>query len=179
MLMGEDLLVFCGERGVGRSTMALRLRTGHFLDDYDPTGEIDLRVGPVNCVIVDRWQTGRYTYGSAEDNIRKGKGLFLLYSIACRIHGLIETILRVTDEDKILMPTILIGTKCDLDDSCRQVTTKEGEDLAASLGILFFETSSKDNINVTEAFDELVRMMMAPPAPAEPEKKKKSGCLVA
>lgn len=50
---------------------------------------------------------------------------------------------------------ILVGNKCDLTES-RAVTTEEGNEIAESLGIQYFETSAKDNINVKQTFDALV-----------------------
>lgn len=39
----------------------------------------------------------------------------------------------------------------------RTVSQKEGADYAAQVGIPFFETSAKDDINVHEAIHELIR----------------------
>jgi len=51
---------------------------------------------------------------------------------------------------------ILIGNKCDMEDE-RQVSRQDGEQLAAMLGIQFFETSAKDDLNVEEAFVTIAR----------------------
>ena len=50
---------------------------------------------------------------------------------------------------------ILVGNKCDLSQN-RAVTTEEGNEVAESLGIQYFETSAKDNINIKQTFDALV-----------------------
>lgn len=50
---------------------------------------------------------------------------------------------------------LLVGNKCDLTES-RAVSTEEGNELAESLGIQYFETSAKDNINIKHTFDALV-----------------------
>ncbi len=42
---------------------------------------------------------------------------------------------------------ILVGNKCDMEDD-RVVSFEKGKQLADSLGMEFFETSAKDNINV-------------------------------
>lgn len=50
---------------------------------------------------------------------------------------------------------ILIGNKCDLE-IMRKVTINEGKELAQKNGLFFMETSAKDNINVEQAFLQLI-----------------------
>ncbi len=50
---------------------------------------------------------------------------------------------------------ILIGNKSDMPG--RQVEEREGLELANSLGIPFFETSAKDNINIEECFGSIAK----------------------
>ena len=45
---------------------------------------------------------------------------------------------------------ILVGNKCDIDESKRAVPYSKGQALANEFGIKFFETSAKSNINVEE-----------------------------
>ena len=45
---------------------------------------------------------------------------------------------------------VLVGNKCDMDESKRAVPFSKGQALADELGIQFFETSAKNNTNVTE-----------------------------
>jgi len=47
-------------------------------------------------------------------------------------------------------PQILVGNKCDIDESKRAVPYSKGQALASEFGIKFFETSAKSNINVEE-----------------------------
>ncbi len=42
---------------------------------------------------------------------------------------------------------ILVGNKCDMEDE-RVISFERGKQLADSLGLEFFETSAKENINV-------------------------------
>lgn len=65
-----------------------------------------------------------------------------------------DQILRVKDVSYV--PMVLCGNKCDLE-SERQVTAAEGEALARSWKIPFYETSAKNRINVEEAIQELCR----------------------
>ena len=57
-------------------------------------------------------------------------------------------------EDECLI--VLAGNKCDLP-SHRQVSTQEAQQFANEKGIMFFEISAKEGINVTEAFNELAK----------------------
>ena len=50
---------------------------------------------------------------------------------------------------------VLVGNKCDLTNS-RIITSEQGMDLAQSLGVMYFETSAKDDINVKQTFEALV-----------------------
>ncbi|KAK7501124.1 hypothetical protein BaRGS_00007609 [Batillaria attramentaria] len=50
---------------------------------------------------------------------------------------------------------VLVGNKCDLEDE-RVVSAERGKQLADQLGLEFFETSAKENINVKAVFERLV-----------------------
>ncbi|GFS88397.1 ras-related protein Rab-3 [Nephila pilipes] len=50
---------------------------------------------------------------------------------------------------------VLVGNKCDMEDE-RVVSTERGRQLAEQLGLVFFETSAKENINVKSVFERLV-----------------------
>lgn len=89
---------------------------------------------------------------------------------------------------------LLVGHKCDLSTRC--VSTREAEELAASLGMAFMETSVKSNCNVDLAFDTVthaiqqalqqgdikleedwtgVRLLHRAPTPRSPRRKQDSG----
>ena len=50
---------------------------------------------------------------------------------------------------------ILVGNKCEMEED-RVVTYERGKQLADQLGLEFFETSAKDNVNVKQVFERLV-----------------------
>ena len=50
---------------------------------------------------------------------------------------------------------ILVGNKCDMEED-RVVSYDRGKQLADQLGLEFFETSAKDNVNVKQVFERLV-----------------------
>lgn len=51
---------------------------------------------------------------------------------------------------------ILVGNKVDIPVEQRTIKTEEGQELARSLGIPFFETSARDHYNVDATFKALV-----------------------
>lgn len=50
---------------------------------------------------------------------------------------------------------ILVGNKCDCEEE-RVVSQERGKQLADQLGLEFFETSAKENVNVKSVFERLV-----------------------
>ncbi len=54
------------------------------------------------------------------------------------------------------VPIVLVGNKCDIPE--REVTKEQGQSLAESFGVPYFESSAKERLNVDESFHELVSM---------------------
>ncbi|KIM59311.1 hypothetical protein SCLCIDRAFT_126437, partial [Scleroderma citrinum Foug A] len=103
---------------------------------------------------------GQEEYGALrEEYMRTGEGFLLVYSITSRdsfeqISTFYQEILRIKGLDSF--PAIVVANKCDLEHD-RQVGTNEGRDLAKRFGCKFIETSTKQHINIDEAFIDLVR----------------------
>ncbi|KAH0792267.1 Ras-related protein Rap-1b [Histomonas meleagridis] len=101
--------------------------------------------------------------------IKSAKGFIIIYSIDDR-----ETFNNVKDFYKVItktkgrtkIPLVICGNKCDLEDK-REVYKEEGENLAMSLGAIFFETSVFRNIHIDDAFNALVNEMMNDPTISE------------
>jgi len=64
--------------------------------------------------------------------------------------------IHVVKDEEEYFPMVIVGSKCDLEDS-REVSTEEGRELAKKFRCPFFETSAKVRINVEESFIEVVR----------------------
>ncbi|MEQ2230714.1 hypothetical protein ILYODFUR_032235 [Ilyodon furcidens] len=96
-----------------------------------------------------------------EGHMRWGDGFFIVYDITDR--GSFEevaplrTLLEEVKKPKNV-PLVLVGNKSDLD-HIRQVTTEEGERLAAEMACAFYECSAcvDEGGVVAEAFHELCR----------------------
>jgi len=190
-------IVILGDGGVGKSCITIQLTQNIFVSEYDPTVENSYRKQVVvddEPMMLDILDTaGQEDYSILRDQyIRTGQGFLIVYSITSAVTfkgvpDLRQKILGVKDEEEY--PMILVGNKCDLEKE-RSVTVAEGQELAKSFSIPFFETSAKARINIEECFYELVREIRrwnAETGPSEPNSdtpappkkaKKKGGCLL-
>ena len=164
-------LIILGEGDVGKSTITVRLVSGCFVPIYDPTLEDSYRTSisvdgeVVSLDILDT--AGQEDYLPTRDQyIRISDGYLIVYSITSmtsffETNEIREQIYGALDKDASEhIPIALVGNKCDLE-SERQVPTDEAKRLAEEWNVLFFETSAKDNINITETFQALVKDVIA------------------
>ncbi|XP_053441502.1 ras-related protein Rap-1b isoform X3 [Nycticebus coucang] len=190
--MREYKLVVLGSGGVGKSALTVQFVQGIFVEKYDPTIEDSYRkqveVDAQQCMleILDTAGTEQFT-AMRDLYMKNGQGFALVYSITAQstfndLQDLREQILRVKDTDdvsllsnKYIVPMILVGNKCDLEDE-RVVGKEQGQNLARQWNnCAFLESSAKSKINVNEIFYDLVRQInRKTPVPGKP--RKKSSC---
>ncbi|ANZ77261.1 BA75_04641T0 [Komagataella pastoris] len=165
--MSEDYrLVVVGPPSVGKSALTIQLIRGEFLTEYDPTIEdsykhpCEIDGAPVMLDILDT--AGQEDYSSMKELYMKtGEGFLLVFAINKRssleeLKPFYDQIVRVK-EGMQSVPMVLVGNKCDVEDSKREVSRDEGEALARKFGCQYIETSAKTNTNVKEAFYNVVR----------------------
>jgi GTPase KRas protein len=116
-----------------------------------------------------------YLHAGWEHQIRHADAALLVYSVTSResfvgVAALRDEMLGVPAEmgevggdDEVVegararpIQIVLAGNKSDLN-SDREVTAKEGIELAKSLGCGFVETSAKEGYNIDKAFHDLAR----------------------
>lgn len=160
----EYRIVVVGAGGVGKSALTVRFIQGNFVEKYDPTIEDSYRkqvaVDGVACLLDIMDTAGQEEYSALRDQYMKtGQGFILAYSITSGIsfetaHKLRMQILRIK-EDAQDIPIMLVGNKVDLEEE-RVVSKEEGEEMSKRCKSGFIEASAKNNVNVNEAFYELV-----------------------
>ena len=64
-------------------------------------------------------------------------------------------------KDPASLPFLVLGNKCDLDDSQKKVSRQEAQKYCDENNLLFFETSAQDNQNIEEAFREVTIKVLA------------------
>ena len=163
-------LFLLGDSTVGKSSLILKYIKDTFKKIYTPTIGFDnkgksiiLKNGKkVKIHFCDT--AGQERYRSIAFNlIKSATGIILMYDITKKetFKAIPEWVENVRDHKGKDFPIVLIGNKCDLEEK-REVQIEEGKEEAIKNGFSFFETSSKDGINVQEAVLELVSKIFTP-----------------
>ena len=158
-------VVVLGFGGVGKSALTIQLVQGRFVAPYDPTIEDsykkmikvdgqDVSLDILDTAGQDDFAAIRSTY------MRTGQGFIVVFAVndVPSFDGLehfVEDIRAVSDKEDI--PIVVCGNKCDLQE--RSIRREEAERWCQEEKVKYFETSAKNNVNVTEAFVEVTRMM--------------------
>eukprot|EP01094_Clydonella_sp_ATCC50884_P029030 TRINITY_DN8930_c0_g3_i1.p1 TRINITY_DN8930_c0_g3~~TRINITY_DN8930_c0_g3_i1.p1 ORF type:complete len:249 (+),score=40.66 TRINITY_DN8930_c0_g3_i1:39-749(+) len=162
--MKEYRIVVCGLPGSGRSCLTLRYTQNVFVEDFDPTVEDRYR----HAAIVNGEETMLEIFDIAGAEypplsfvhhayMKPAHAFVIVYSITSKRSLEEVCVLRshALDVKGGHVPTIIVAAKCDLETE-RVVSREEGEALARELSCQFMESSSKEDVNVREAFELLV-----------------------
>ncbi|KAK7142812.1 hypothetical protein R3I94_012231 [Phoxinus phoxinus] len=160
-------IVILGDSAVGKSSLLHRFTEGTFDESSKSPLGIDFKVHNMNFdpdVVIKLllWDTaGQERFRSiCKSYMRNSAGCILMFDVSQR-----QTFDRVGSwHQEVLdyvkpnpMFFLLVGHKCDLAVG-RQVRKSEGEALAKKLNMVaYLEVSTKENINVSEAFETLAR----------------------
>ncbi|KAJ6784114.1 hypothetical protein PWT90_08959 [Aphanocladium album] len=163
-------LVLLGEAAVGKSSLVLRFVNNDFQENKEPTiGAAFLTQKcnlPTRTIKFEIWDTaGQERFASlAPMYYRNAQAALVVYDIT-KPTSLIKAKHWVAELQRQASPGIviaLVGNKLDLasessgddDDSgdARKVSTEEAKAYAEEESLLFFETSAKTGVNVSEVF---------------------------
>ena len=158
-------IVMLGSGAVGKSALTIRLVSGEFRGEYDPTIEDSYQTN----ILIDNKEyeldildtAGQEQFSALQDHwIRESEIFILVYSITSKasfnyIDMLIKKIKRNKDNKKV--PMMICGNKSDLN-NIRQVSTLEGKDFSQSIDCPFIETSAKTGINVQTLFSDTIKL---------------------
>lgn len=185
----EVRITVLGAGSVGKSALTVRLVTGNFIENYDPTIEDSYRKHmniddkPVMMDILDT--AGQEEFRSMSDNwMRQGEGFLLVYDITrentyLEIKNTRQRLVQL-HKDKEKIPMILVGSKIDLvEENLKQHKVKQADakEIGANWNCKHIETSAKDGICSEDCFIELVRAVRKN-KDNEPVSKKKWKCSI-
>ena len=160
-------IMLLGNNSVGKTCFILRYADNIFNDVYLATGGIDFKVKYITLkeqqyklIIYDT--TGEEKYRSIALNVIKtAQGIILMYDITNKesFDSIPDWIRSIKEAKGDNFPMILCGNKVDNIDK-RQISEKEGGELADKYKIKFFETSNKEGINIDEAVLSIVNKIL-------------------
>ncbi|CAG9316976.1 unnamed protein product [Blepharisma stoltei] len=151
-------LLIIGDSGVGKTCFLLRFSDDNFTASHLTTIGIDFKLKTIDIegktIKLQIWDTaGQERFRTITQTYYKGAmGIILAYDCTDEksfnnIRNWVQQIKMHANEN---VAKVLIGNKCDRPD--KKISTEQGQALANELGIQFFETSAKTNINVNETF---------------------------
>ncbi|XP_061343665.1 ras-related protein RABA6b-like isoform X1 [Gastrolobium bilobum] len=155
--------VLIGDSGVGKSNLISRFAKHEFLLDSKPT--IGVEFAYRNIRVRDKlikaqiWDTaGQERFRAITSSYYRGAlGAMLVYDITKRttfmnVRKWLHELREFGGEDMVV---ILVGNKTDLGQS-REVEKEEGKGFSEKEGLCFMETSALQNLNVEEAFLQMI-----------------------
>lgn len=152
-------ILLIGNSGVGKSSLLLRFADDTFTDNFMPTIGVDFKIRTLEVdgrtIKLQIWDTaGQERFKTITSSYYKGAhGIIVVYDITDKesFKNIDNWMNEVEKHASDNVSRILVGNKCDMDES-RQVSTDEGKELADQYNIRFMETSAKESANVEEAF---------------------------
>ncbi len=186
-------ILLLGDTSVGKTCFLKRYTDDTFQDAYLSTIGFDFKFKMVELkngkkVKVQLWDTaGQERFRTIAKSYYKGAhGIILVYDVTNQksFDNIKNWVNQIKEEASSKVCIILIANKIDSDE--RVVSKVDGEALAKNYGLKIYEASAKENINVTEAFQDLIESInenysntlstgtkIQKPAPT---KQEKSGC---
>ena len=161
-------LMLLGDGQVGKTSLILRLTGNEFNDSQLTTVGKESYIQQVNLHGYDLkmkiWDTaGQERFKSMSVQVIKNSdAVILVYAINDlnsfkALDQWLSKLNETTDISK--KPIIIVGNKCDIEDSQRQISIEEGKNYAESKGYHFYETSAKSGQNINEAFNDIFEQL--------------------
>lgn len=151
--------IIIGDTGVGKSCLLLQFTDKRFQPVHDLTIGVEFGARMINIedqvIKLQIWDTaGQESFRSITRSYYRGAaGALLVYDITRRetFSHLTSWLKDAREHSNKDLTIMLIGNKLDLA-TRRAVSYEEGAQFARDNGLIFMETSAKDNENVEEAF---------------------------
>ncbi|GFV61602.1 ras-related protein Rab-3 [Trichonephila clavipes] len=156
-------ILIIGNSSVGKTSFLFRYAEDAFSSAFVSTVGIDFKVKTVfrqdKRVKLQIWDTaGQERYRTITTAYYRGAmGFILMYDVTNEesFNSVRDWVTQIKTYSWDNAQVVLVGNKCDMEDE-RVVSTERGKQLSDTLGLEFFETSAKENLNVKIVFERLV-----------------------
>lgn len=191
----EIKMMLIGDTGVGKSATIVRFAQNLFCAEYDPTIQDNYRKSfqyNGNSYLLDILDTVPSNYADRfwEKFIPDSEAIAVFYSVDSLQS--FESLDRHLEEIELLRSkhkqsgfrnVVIVGSKCDIDESMREVSTSQGMGFAEMRGFAFLEISAKEGVAVDTLFSTMTSMAVEgvidmPVSRVDRKSKSKSKCLV-
>ncbi|MBN3304976.1 RAB15 protein, partial [Amia calva] len=160
-------LLLLGDSGVGKTCLLCRFTDNEFHSSHISTIGVDFKMKTLEVdgikVRIQIWDTaGQERYQTiTKQYYRRAQGIFLVYDITSErsFQHIMKWVSDVDEYAPEKVQKILIGNKSDEEEK-RQVATEQGDKLAKTYGMDFFETSACTNYNIKESFTRLTELVL-------------------
>ncbi|CAF3245296.1 unnamed protein product [Rotaria socialis] len=162
-------ILIIGDSGVGKSSLMVRFVDDIFTPAYITTIGVDFKMSTINVdghqCRIQIWDTaGQERFRVITSTYYRGAdGVIIVYDVTngesfANLKDWITEMERHCDKT---VPKILVGNKDDNDNELGKVVlTSDARAYAEQKTLPFFETSAKDNKNISEAFNEITRLAL-------------------
>ena len=161
-------LALLGESEVGKTSLIMRLCNNEFNEHELSTVGKESHMYPVKLhghdMKIKIFDTaGQERFRSLiVKTFKIAEAIMLVYSIGNkRSFNQLDEWLRELSQnvDTTKIPIIIIGNKSDLDEEDRVISYDEGKNYAEKKGYHFYETSVKNNKNISECFNDIFEQL--------------------
>jgi len=170
-------LLLIGDSGVGKTCILFRFSDDAFNTTFISTIGIDFKIKTIEIdgkrVKLQIWDTaGQERFHTITTSYYRGaNGIMLVYDITNTksFDNISKWLKNITDFASDEVERILLGNKCDMEDK-RMISSARGQELATTNNITFYETSAKNNTNISDAFVELATKILHKQPKQRPDK---------
>ncbi|KAK2826174.1 hypothetical protein Q5P01_020388 [Channa striata] len=160
-------LLMLGDSGVGKTCMLRRFTESEFDPSHISTIGVDFKMKTIEIdgikVRVQIWDTaGQERYQTiTKQYYRRAQGIVFVYDITNKpsFQHIAKWASDVDEYAPDKVQRILVGNKSD-EELERQVTKDQGNKLAETFGMEFFETSASTSSNISESFTRVTELVL-------------------
>ena len=158
-------VILIGDASVGKTSLLRRFIANEFDHKIQSTIGVDFRVHRLDIgsykYKIQFWDAaGQERFHSMTQSFyRASDAVMLVFDVYCKLS--FKNVEKWYGQLRQYFPDtvkgVLIGNKLDLGGKeVRQVSSKEGTEMAEKLGLIYMETSAKDGTNVNETFQAIL-----------------------